>query len=108
MTRVNYPPPQYGYGYGPYPPPEHPQATTILILGIVSLLCGLVGPFAWVMGRRVLTEIDNSGGMYGGRSNAQVGYVLGIITTVLTLLGLLMLVGYVVFIAVLIGTSTTT
>ncbi|MBB5914135.1 hypothetical protein BJY24_003002 [Nocardia transvalensis] len=107
---MNYPPPppQYGYGYSPYQPPEHPQATTVLVLGIVSLLCGLVGPFAWVMGKRTLTEIDNSPGMYGGRTNVQVGYILGIVSTVLVGLGLLMLVGYFVLIAVLIGTSAST
>ncbi|BCK59034.1 DUF4190 domain-containing protein [Nocardia wallacei] len=100
------PPPQYGgYGYLPYQPPEHPQATTILILGIVSLLCGVVGPFAWVMGRRVLNEIDGSGGMYGGRTNAQVGYVLGIVSTVLVGFSLLMLLAYFVIIAIAIGAS---
>ncbi|MBF6175469.1 DUF4190 domain-containing protein [Nocardia blacklockiae] len=103
------PPPQFGgYGYPPYQPPEHPQATTVLILGIVSLLCGLVGPFAWVMGRRTLTEIDNSGGMYGGRTNAQVGYVLGIVSTVLVLFSLLLIVGYIVLVVVFaIGASST-
>ncbi|HEY3482639.1 MAG TPA: hypothetical protein VGL02_27450 [Streptomyces sp.] len=48
----SYPPgppgPPYGYGY---PPPgygvEHPQGTTVLVLGILSLvICGVLGPFA--------------------------------------------------------------
>ena len=51
------PPPTPGYGapaYGP-PPPNHPQAVTILVLGILSLvLCGFLGIPAWVMGSAVL------------------------------------------------------
>jgi hypothetical protein len=69
--------------YGPVPR-DHPQATTVLILGIVSVAaCGLVGPFAWVMGNRVVREIDASNGGWGGRSNAQVGRILGIVETCL-------------------------
>ena len=75
-----YGPPAYG-GYGP-PAPNHPQATTVLILGILGLvLCGIIGPFAWVMGNRVVGEIDASGGRWGGRSEANIGRVLGIVVT---------------------------
>jgi uncharacterized membrane protein YjgN (DUF898 family) len=75
-------PPAYG-GYGP-PPPNHPQATTVLVLGIVGVLvCGIVAPFAWVMGNRVIHEIDASGGRWGGRTEANVGRILGIVLTVL-------------------------
>ncbi len=71
----------------PYPPaPDHPRATTALVLGILSLvLCGLIGPFAWAIGRSTLAEIDASGGRWGGRGQAQAGYVLGVIATVLLL-----------------------
>ncbi|CAM2880790.1 DUF4190 domain-containing protein [Skermania piniformis] len=62
---------------------EHPRATTVLVLGVVGLLCcGLCGPIAWVLGRRTLNEIERSGGAYGGSSQVRIGYVLGIITTV--------------------------
>ena len=89
-----YPPPQYpGYqpGYQPYgPPPDHPQSTLALILGIVSVVvCQIVGPFALVIGKRALNEIDASGGTLGGRGMAQAGYILGIIGTVLLVLVLL-------------------
>src|SRR5688572_27935872 len=69
------PNPQVPYGappptYGPIVP-DHPQATTVLILGIVGIVvCGVAAPFAWVMGNRVIREIDASGGTLGGRSNA--------------------------------------
>jgi uncharacterized membrane protein YjgN (DUF898 family) len=92
----------------PYRPgaPDHPQATTVLVLGIVSLVvCGLAGPFAWAMGHRVVREIDASNGGYGGRSNAQVGMVLGIVGTGLLALGLLLMVGVVALALVPVATN---
>lgn len=65
-------------------PIEHPHATTVLLLGALSVLCcGALGPVAWTMGKRALTQIDLSAGAYGGRTQVMVGYVLGIIGTVL-------------------------
>lgn len=93
---MNYPS-QPGYGYSGYgPPPEHPQTTTVLVLGIVSLFCALTGPFAWVMGKKALNEIDYSGGAVGGRSNVMIGYVLGIITSIVLALYLLSIVVFIV------------
>jgi hypothetical protein len=100
------PNPQVPYGaaqvpaYGPIRP-DHPQATTVLILGIVGIVaCGIAAPFAWVMGNRVVREIDASGGTLGGRSNANVGRILGIVATVLMFGTLVLgLLGLVVFIA---------
>jgi len=94
-------PPQ-GYGQPPYPPqgygqvqyaPDHPKATTAMVLGILSLvICGLIGPFAWSMGRRTVREIDASNGQLGGRGQAQAGFICGIISTVLLGLGLIVVV----------------
>ena len=61
------------------------------ILGIV--ICGIIAPFAWRIGKQTLVEIDGSNGQLGGRGSAQAGYVLGIIGTVLLGLGLLVAVG---------------
>ena len=70
-------------GYPP-PPPIHPQATTVLVLGIVGVVvCQVVGPFAWTMGNRVVAEIDAAGGRVGGRTEATVGRILGIVSTAL-------------------------
>ncbi len=67
--------------------PDQRQATTALVLGILGLVvCGVIAPFAWVIGRSSLREIDSSGGTLGGRSKAQVGYILGIIGSVLLIL----------------------
>ncbi|WP_039802731.1 DUF4190 domain-containing protein [Nocardia araoensis] len=97
---MSYPPqpPPYGYSaYGAYGPPDHPQSTTILILGILSLvLCQFIGPFAWVMGKRALNEIDASGGAIGGRGNVNAGYICGIIATALLCVSLLFLVLFLV------------
>ena len=66
------------------PPPIHPQATTVLVLGIVAVVvCQVVGPFAWTMGNRVVAEIDAAGGRVGGRTEATVGRILGIVATAL-------------------------
>jgi uncharacterized membrane protein YjgN (DUF898 family) len=85
-------------GYGQAPPPggygaqgqTHPKATTSLVLGIVSVVCcSLAAPFAWSIGKKTVNEIDASGGRYEGRGQAQAGYILGIIGTVLLILAIL-------------------
>jgi hypothetical protein len=84
-------------GYGPPPPPppgqygqDHPRATLSLILGILSLvLCQLLGPVAWVVGKRTVNEIDAAPGAYTGRGLAQAGYICGIVGTVLLGLGII-------------------
>lgn len=96
-----------------YPPqapiqyaPDHPKATTSLVLGILGLVvCGIIAPFAWVMGKRTVSEIDASGGRLGGRGAAQAGYVLGVIGTVLLGLGVLVLVVYLIVMVAILGTS---
>jgi len=69
-----------GYGWGA-PPREHPNGTTILVLGILSLVvCGVLGPFAWSMGNRALREMDSQpGANWTNRSNVNAGRICGII-----------------------------
>ncbi len=107
-----YPPPT-GYSYGPqYPPyygvPQGPSglAITTLILGIVSLLgftC-LTGIPAWIMGSIELRNIREGTSPEGGRVMALIGMILGIITTVLTVLGV---TAYILFIAFVVGAAAT-
>lgn len=84
-----------GYGYAPIAP-KHPQATTALVLGIIGLvgtficlLPILLAPIAWVIGGKAVKEIDSSPQSYSGRDQAQAGRIMGIIGTVLLILGVL-------------------
>lgn len=68
-----------------------------MIVGIVSLALGFLAcgvgllgsPVALVMGLRSKRRIDASGGALRGRGNAQTGFVLGLIGTILLVLALL-------------------
>jgi uncharacterized membrane protein YjgN (DUF898 family) len=109
MPRMTQPPPAPGPpGYPAYPPqPKHPQAITVLVLGLLGILvCGLCGPFAWSMGNRVEREIAESQGGWGGATEATIGKVLGIVSTVLLVAGFLMVVFFLVFGAALFGSFT--
>lgn len=94
--------------YAP-PPPNHPQATTALVLGILGLVvCGAVAPFAWNIGSQAVREIDASGGAWGGRSEANAGRILGIVGTALLAIGVLAAVAFFVIFVVLGAASFTT
>ncbi|MDX3109875.1 DUF4190 domain-containing protein [Nonomuraea angiospora] len=81
--------PNYGPSYYGPPPQSHPQGTTILVLGILSLVvCSFIGPFAWSMGTRALREIDESGYYYENRGMVQAGRICGIVSSVLMMIGL--------------------
>ena len=86
-------PPQYG---APPPaggmPANHPRGTTVLILGILSLVCcGIfTGIPAIIMGRGALSEIDANPTAYGNRGTVFAGYLCGIIGTVLSALGIVL------------------
>jgi len=90
----------YGpYGYGP-PPQTHPNGTSILVLGILSLvICMFIGPFAWHMGTKALREIDSSGYFYENRGMIQAGRICGIVSTCL----MLAVVGFYALILILAG-----
>jgi|SRR3954447_20979974 hypothetical protein len=105
-------PPQYGHpeGFAPVAyAPDHPKATTCLVLGILGIVvCSILSPFAWRMGRQTVAEIDASQGQLGGRGAAQAGYVLGIIGTALLGLAVLLLVVWLVILVALASTSFAT
>ena len=88
------PPPGYGYGYGGYGPVEHPQGTTILVMGILSLvICALIGPFAWRMGNETLREIDAQPGRFSNRGQVQAGRICGIVGSCLLALNVVIFGG---------------
>ncbi|MCK5891381.1 MAG: DUF4190 domain-containing protein [Aeromicrobium sp.] len=119
------PPPQgpYGQPQPPYgqpqpmfshaPTPNHPQATTAMVLGIISVVGGfmclvplLVAPVAWIMGSKAVKEIDASGGRLGGRGEAQTGFITGIVGTVLLVLAVIGIVLFVVLVIVAADSSS--
>jgi len=81
------------------------------VLGLVGLIgfffCGItivLCPFAWAKGAQARREIDASQGTLGGRDLATVGFVTGIIGTVILGLALLAIIAGVTLLAV--GVST--
>jgi hypothetical protein len=72
---------------------NHPKGTTVLVLGILSVVVlPLLGPFAWVMGRSALKEADASAQQVTNRSSLVAGMVLGIVGTMLMVIGLVLVV----------------
>lgn len=88
----------YGGGYAAPPPADggmggpvdHPKGMTVLILGILSLVCcSPLGIVAFIMGNSALKEIDAQPGRYGNRQIVQIGRILGIIGMVLLVLSII-------------------
>jgi hypothetical protein len=96
------PPPQWGQ---PHYQRSSGEATAALVLGICGIVvCPIVcSILALVFGYRARREIDNSGGMIGGRGNAIAGIVTGWIGLGLWVLGI---IAYVVIIVALIGATS--
>lgn len=93
-------PPVGPYGT-PYPvayvvAPRHPQATTVLVLGIASFFVAITAPFAWVIGTQARREIRENPGRWSGEGEITVGWVLGIVVSCLAGLYLLAVVGVVI------------
>jgi len=83
----------------PPPPPaaqgSSSQATMALVLGIVGIVCcGLAAPVAWWMGQKELAAIDAGTNPESGRGLATAGKILGIIGTILLVLGLIWMIGF--------------
>lgn len=92
-------PPQPYYAPQPaYRPQKAPSSDTALTLGIISIaggfLCGfLLGPVAWHYGSKAEGECGAMG--IPVDTNARTGKILGIISTVLMILGVLA-VGFII------------
>jgi len=89
--------PNYGGPTPPPPPPLPPQsksnATTALILGIVSVVCcQILGPIAWYLGNKELQAIKAGAAPITGEGSAKAGMILGIIGTILFALSILWIV----------------
>ena len=103
-----YAPQVYGQGYGvtasPYGSADHPQGTTILVLGIAGFFVSVLGPVAWFMGNRALKEIRASGAHPGNEQLIVVGRILGIVGTALLVLGVL---GFLLFVILAVAAGAT-
>ena len=74
------------------PYPESSQATTILVLGILSLVCcSPLGIVALIMGNNELRAIDEGRRPPENRGTANAGRICGIIALALLALGLILL-----------------
>jgi hypothetical protein len=97
------PPPADPWSQGPGAPPapgytaspgqKVDGAIPALILGIIGLVfCQILAPVAWVVGRNAERKVDASGGTLSGRGEATAGKVLGIIGTVLLVVGIIIII----------------
>jgi hypothetical protein len=89
------------YGAPPLRPPDHPQTTTILVLGIIGVtLFQLCAPFAWYLGNKAKREIEESNGAVGGMGMVNLGRILGIVGTAILALSALVVVGAIAIIVI--------
>jgi len=66
-------------------PQEHPQATVVLVLGILGLFTAILAPIAWYMGNKATREVQ--AGTYSMSDPLKIGRILGIIGTILLIVG---------------------
>src|SRR5688500_13402041 len=84
------------------------NGTLMLVLGILSIVvCGILGPFAWVMGDNALAALDRGEGDPNERGTVTAGRICGIIGTVFLILGILMVIAYLVIVFLFIGVAAT-
>ena len=116
QPQPGYAAPQAPYGYAQPALPNHPSSTTAFVLSLVALagivFCGgitlVLSPFAWRIGARAVREIDASPGQYGGRDQANAGRIMGIIGTVLLVVGIVVIIGLLALVVAGTGTSFST
>jgi hypothetical protein len=90
-----YSPAPYGQGYPPAAP-DHPQGTTVLVLGIIGIFFTICAPIAWYLGSKALKEIRASGISYANEQNIVIGRILGIVFTILAIVALVITIIFVI------------
>lgn len=92
----------YGYGYLA-PPPKHSGSVTAMWLSLGSLtsfVCVvpiLLAPAGWIVGTRARRVIDAAPEQWSGRTEATVGIIVGMVMTILLLVGVIAVVGLLVY-----------
>jgi hypothetical protein len=79
------------------PQPEHPEGTTILVLGVLGFVVLPCGIIAWYMGSKALKAIRASGITYSNESNINVGKILGMVTSIIGMVAVGLLLVQIVF-----------
>lgn len=93
------------YGAPPYPiPREHPEGTLVLVLGVLSLVCSPLGFVAWYLGSKAERQIELSGIVYSNAGNIKAGKIVGMVTSILTMVGFALMIGYVLLMLGMLGT----
>jgi len=75
------------------------RGVIVLVLGILSIPFGITGPFAWIMGRNDLAEMDAGRMDSEGRNLTQVGSIIGMIMTIIMILSFLAWIAFFVLFA---------
>ncbi len=103
-SQPEYRPQPYGQPYPALPQP-HPQGTIVLVLGILGFVVGLCAPFAWYFGSKALKEIQATGIRYSNEDQIRVGRVLGMVVSIIAIVGLVFLAVFVIL-AIIAANST--
>lgn len=74
----------------------------MLVLGILSLVvCGVLGPFAWVKGNKAKTEMDAQPGvMWSNRGSVTAGRICGMIASIILIVTVVLFALFVVALAI--------
>lgn len=96
-----YPPQPYGQPGGPAVQ-DHPQGTTVFVLGIVGIFFGICAPIAWYLGNKTLKDIASTGMQFTNESQIRTGRILG---KVFTIIYAVMIVLYIAFIVIAVAVS---
>ena len=86
---------------------EHPNATMILILGILGIVisAGILSPIALVMGNKAKKECAE--GKYALTSSLTIGWVLGLIGTILLAIGVVVMIIMIIVFIIAMSTAAT-
>lgn len=69
------------------------DATWAVVLGVLAMFLGILGPFALRTGLRSLSNINRSRGMLRGTGSALFGIVAGALATLFLVLGIAWFLG---------------
>ena len=104
------PPPSMGSGNLSSSGSASSNAILSLVLGIASFVCSLglfTGIPAWIIGKKEIKAIDEGRSDPAGKVMAQIGMWLGIIFTILSVLGILAFILYFVLLFRFLGIIAT-